>query len=1242
MPRESQHSFTRKSREVSDDAEPGAKLWLRRVVGIVYGVGMVVVPIVLLAVLATGLVYVRLSHGPVSLKVFAPPIERGISAELGDLAAHIDDVQLRFSEAGTLEFRLINLSISEPDGDRVATAPLAAVTLSPSALWFLRAIPERVELIEPRLSLHYSREQGLSLSFEESANSEAPEGVEDGDGQQRPVAPLPREAIPRDVPAPKPALRTTLRRLDFARLLARSSARARRGETATSYLREIGLKDASVTVDYAGKMTEWKVPEIGIDLEHMSRRSVISGLARIASDRGPWTLTFRTEDSDKTQEVSLKASVRDLVPSALGQALPDLALFNILDLPIAGDASVELSTSGVLKAATLALELGRGRVVLQPSAPPLLVDAGLLHLDYAAEQRILTLAPSTVRWGDSHITLAGNMTGTQGADKEIAWDFSVEAKDGVMAAEEFKVSGIPVDRFSAHGQIVPHEARARLSDFVFKAGGAEIKAEGELSTESGAESVRLDVATGPMPIETAKVLWPRAAAAEARHWVGTSIVRGTVGAGTVRLTSGRFSETGAAAATKEGAPRLTAAFEIASAQAILAEGAIPVDLPRTLVRVENDLTEITVPDAAVLSPSAKRIPLKNLRLAVTAADEIGTSGRDTPSVEMSLRTQSPLQPVLEIVQSLPDAPALPPDLPLDGIEGKVDAQFVVKAPIEARFDPSAVRLTGKAKITDLKSKQKLQGYEIQGGSVEIDATEAAIQAKGDFLVNSVLAKVDWQRILDAPADKQPPLRITANLDNADRIQLGLDVNHLVQGEVPVEVTVARAPAGDTKVSVRGDLTNAEISLRDLAWKKPAGRAAFVEFDVGKGRTQNLELQNFKVSGDNVAIEGWLAIDNEKEVREFYFPDFSLNVVSRLEVQGTLDANRVWKLKAKGATFDGRDFFKALVSLGPLDEQRIRPRRPCAGIDLDADIDTILGHNEVALRNVKVSFSERNDKISAIEMHAVLDGGKPLAVALNSGQTPRTVYADSTDAGQALKLVGFYPNMQGGRVRLEVNLDGRGAAEKAGILWIDDFRVLGDPVVSEVFSSAPEAKEGGSAQNRKVVREVFEFTRMRVPFSAGHGQFVLEDSYLRGPVLGATISGKLDHVQKRMSLGGTYVPLQGINSALCEIPLFGPIFTGSKCEGLLGITYAIQGSMDKPQVIVNPFSIVAPGIFREIFQMTNPNPKVVPREDPSASAPVKSRTRDSSSDVMRGESKFDGGAAAQNGVDGWSSSGATKN
>ena len=242
----------------------------------------------------------------------------------------------------------------------------------------------------------------------------------------------------------------------------------------------------------------------------------------------------------------------------------------------------------------------------------------------------------------------------------------------------------------------------------------------------------------------------------------------------------------------------------------------------------------------------------------------------------------------------------------------------------------------------------------------------------------------------------------------------------------------------------------------------------------------------------------------------------------------------------------------------------------------------------------------------------------------------------------MKLVNFYPNMQGGRLHLEVNLDGTGPAEKTGTLWVDDFKVLGDPIVSEVVSSADQGRPAIEG-HRSVTREVFEFDKMRAPFSVGYGQFVLEEAYLKGPLLGANLRGKVDFKTKTVNFGGTYIPLQGLNGALGGIPVLGQIISGPQGEGIFGMTFAVQGPTSNPQVIVNPLSLVAPGIFREMFQMTASDPKVQVRgDDHAVQSPVevsaspnarnaKSKTKAKS----KSKPKKHSGAQAD-AIDGWSS------
>ena len=45
-----------------------------------------------------------------------------------------------------------------------------------------------------------------------------------------------------------------------------------------------------------------------------------------------------------------------------------------------------------------------------------------------------------------------------------------------------------------------------------------------------------------------------------------------------------------------------------------------------------------------------------------------------------------------------------------------------------------------------------------------------------------------------------------------------------------------------------------------------------------------------------------------------------------------------------------------------------------------------------------------------------------------------------------------------------------------------------------------------------------------------------------------------------------------------------MIAGGGCrEGLIGVTFKIEGPIAEPHVFFNPLSAVAPGIFRKIFE-----------------------------------------------------------
>ena len=452
-------------------------------------------------------------------------------------------------------------------------------------------------------------------------------------------------------------------------------------------------------------------------------------------------------------------------------------------------------------------------------------------------------------------------------------------------------------------------------------------------------------------------------------------------------------------------------------------------------------------------------------------------------------------------------------------------------------------------------------------------------------------KASWQHVFAAPADKQPPLRISAILDNSYRNQLGLDINDMVQGDVGVDVTVAprrarrapRAPARRPPQRRRG--------ARERRLAQAQGRAQRVRVRCRQRRPHlSHRADNVRLVGDDVAIEGWMGIGADNKLKEFRFPNFSLNVVTSLETHGKVRPDGIWDVTRQGPTYDGRDLFRSFFDVAHLGDQsaKVRP-----GLDLRAEVE----HGGGLLRH---HAAQREDVAAEALQQAHLRSTRAACWRAASRSPRRCATSPASRAGcaprpwtpgQLFKLVGFYPNAVGGAVNLEVNLDGQGPAERTGTLWVRDFLVLGDPIISEVLQNADGTARPARAAT--VVREQFEFEIMRVPFSVGHGQFVMHEATINGQLVSASMSGKVDFRAQALEIGGTYVPMSGLMRAPAAIPLLGPLLTGPRGEGMFGITFAIQGSMAKPQVIVNPLSLITPGIFREIFQMTPEDPRVHP-------------------------------------------------
>jgi hypothetical protein len=1166
--------------------------------------------------LLVGLLYVRLLTGPISLNFLAGQIQEALEREFSGLGVAIEDVSARLTEAGTVSFELTNIRVSDSSGAPLAYAPSASLSLSRRALNAGRLAPETIDLIAPRLLLYYGEDGSLSVRF-------TPPG-EAGDEAAGKTPPLRGSSAQSAATSKADSADWTQSRIDLVRALSEASARARRREHASAYLRGVGLRSATVILDNSGRKSIWRVRDLDIDLDHRRSRSSIAGRARIESLSGPWELNFRTTEAADAKTLQLALSVQGLVPQSLARSVPQLAMLDGIDMPVWAEAQLDVSSAGEVLSGTIGIDTAPGNLSLPwLGSKPLPIDGGHLALSYDSNARRFEVGTSVLVWGDSRVQFTGQVVHTAQGAEGPRWVYDIKSAGGWLGAEPPIHQRMTIDDWWARGFLSPERGRVALNQFVLRAGGAEVSAQGDVADMGGAMRARLDGKISPMSAETFKALWPGVLAPKSREWIGRHLARGNVQGGTFRIASGggmAGSDLGPG-----GSQRVSLAIEASDLAFNVIDGWPAMEVPRGLLRLDGTSLEINAPDASITSADGRRMALRGGSLTVDMTQPEPRTGI------FAFKVQAPLSLALEMVDQEPIHALQGNTAALEGIDGKIDGQLTVSLPLGEVPKAGDVKIEGKARITEGRLKQGFGPHDVTGANIAIDLTGTAVEAKGEMLINGVLAKANWQHVFGAPPDKQPPLRVLASLDNSDRTQLGLDLNDILQGEVGLEVLVSFNARNERSVQVRCDLVNAELFLDSVAWRKPKGRPSIFQFDVIKGSSARLpiELHNVKLVGENVAVEGWMGIGPDHKLKEFRYPQFSLNVIGSLDAHGKLRPDNVWEVFAKGTTYDGRDIFRSFFDVGRIPDQ---PDKAKPGLDLRAEVDTVVGFSDTSMRDVRLTLRKRSNKLVGLDVRGKLEGGKAFNAVLKSdANEARVLRADAMDAGLLFKVVGFYPNAFGGQMNLEVNLDGQGPADRTGTLWARDFYILGDPIVSEVLQNADNSPNNsqngqGSKRGKTVFREKFEFDTMRIPFSIGHGQFVMNGASIKGPLVGATLRGKVDFRSQRIDVGGTYIPLQGLNSVLAPIPLIGPVLTGLGGEGIFGITFAIQGSLANPQVIVNPFALVTPGIFREIMQLTPEDPRVVPREKPPArNDPAAAR---SSSSAVKGAPDIGAGWSAE--------------
>ena len=1097
----------------------------------------------------------RLNSGPIELDVATPWLKAAIEKNFGgSRSVEVGGTQIERDEDGRTSLRLRDIVVRDADGTVVASAPKAEVGISAMGLISGTVRAQSLNLVGAAMAVRIESDGSITVFAGADKRPIATAAPASG------TAAVGLKAASAAEPAPVRAGFA-----DLAGLLAWIDGLGATGLDGHD-LRELGLKNGSLTVDDQRSAKHWNFTHINVILTRPQQGGV---MFRLTSEdpQHPWELSAAMRPvGDGVRAIGIEArkvSIRDLL---LALRMDEGAFES--DLPISASIRAEIAPDGTPQAVD-------GRVLAEAGSlvdrkDPLVrvaIDRAEVHFSWDVHKHML-VAPFQVHSSGNQFTMRATVEAP--SDRSGVWQVTVTRDDPVIDPVILAAGAGDDEAFALNRAL----ARLRI-DTVHKRIDLEQGDFGRIDTRpshnvgvavtgsfdySGAEPhLAFGVAGTRMPASVMKRLWPIFAAADVRRWVDEHVSGGTVErvvvAGNAPLAD--FKD-GGPPTPEEG---LSVDMET-SGTTLRPIANLPAIRDADLtVHVTGASANISLGRGTVEVSPGRRLSITNGLFAV--AD---THPKPSAAVA-TFRVDGTVPAAAELLAS--DALRDDAGLALDptASRGTVSAQVTLNMLLGKNLPKDSASYSIAADLTNFSADKMLMGQKVEASLLKITASRDGYEVKGDAKVNGTAANLDFKKVSGA-ADGD--LQLTANIDEAARNRLGIDFGGAVTGTIPVKVAARiGADSKDEKMNVDADLTPVKIDNLLPGWVKASGKPAHAVYVLTK-TAKSSRFDDLSIDGSGVAVKGAVEIDNGGEIVSANFPTFSLSQGDKTALKADRGADGVLRVVMRGDIYDGTNFVKSSLASTAPDKGK---HGKSSDLDLDIKLGTVIGNNGETLRGLDLKLSRRAGHIRSFLMNAKIGSDAPLNgdLRLRARDNHQVIYFETDDAGALFRFTDMYPHMFGGQMWVAMDPPSDEQTPQQGTLNIHNFVVRGEPGLDRVVAGAPGEPHGS-----------VEFSEASCEFTKAPGRMSVRDGVVRGPLVGATVEGNIDYVRNDVHLRGTFVPFYGLNNMFGQIPIVGIFLGGGSNEGLLGITYDAVGPPGNPRITINPVSAIAPGLLRKFF------------------------------------------------------------
>ena len=857
-------------------------------------------------------------------------------------------------------------------------------------------------------------------------------------------------------------------------------------------------------------------------------------------------MTFETLKG--SSEAKFGLTVSQVAARDLASQLPALAWLEVLDAPISGALRAEIGDDGLLGAMSGTLEIGQGS--LQPTD-----DARAFGFESARAYFGFDPKTQKIRFDELSVQTEAGMLKAEGQA------YLRELTDGIPAVmlAQFKILEgeiKPEGVFAAPVVITggAMDLRLRLNPFVLTIGQAVVEdgqnsylVKGEIKANKTGWHLALDATANEITPDRLMALWPLNVIPNTRHWINTNVNDARI-----------FNVNGSLRVNTGEKPTYAMGYEFEDAQVRYLKTLPSVKHGKGHGSIAAGLLTVVVDGGQVTAPSGGVLEVGE---TVFQIPDINIKG---PPAVVSLKARGPIAAVLSLLDQPPFEVLSKANQPVDLATGRAEIAGKIHLRLVKKILLEDVDYNVTAQLFGVRSDKLVEGRVLTADKLVAHATSSEVVISGPGRLGQVPVQGSWVQKMGPEDAGNSRLEGTVELSQrfVDEFGIGLPKGSVTgAGLGRIEIDFRRGQAA--KFKLVSDLNRVGLRLSDLGWSLARNRKGRLEVAGTLGSP--FRVDTLVVEGAGLRAKGQVTLTAAGDLKSAKF--------SRVRLAEWLDAPIELIGRGRGATPTVK------VSGGLIDTRKTTfgstgATSAGAGGKLIVALDRLIVSEGIILTKFRGNFTRRRGFTG--DFTALLNGKAPISGIVVPSKGGSSFRIRSKDAGAVFRATGMLETVRDGSMDLtliprngyEGQYDGRLSGEK--------IRIKGAPAMADLLGAISGVGLLEQLNGKGIV-----FSNYQMRFRLTPRQVIITSSSAVGASVGVSMDGVYNLDTSTLNMQGVLSPIYFLNG-------IGRIFT-RRGEGLFGFNYKMTGKAADPKIKVNPFSILTPGMFREIFK--RPPPKV---------------------------------------------------